>query len=61
MYDTSQVVSTQKIKEFAVHLEFISNTGCYLEHNGTVIGMDLWFYAGSIRRKLVPFSAIATD
>lgn len=28
-------------------LEFISNTGLYLEHSGTVIGMDLWFTQGA--------------
>lgn len=30
-----------------MQLEFISNTGCYLEHNGAVIGMDLWFTQGA--------------
>lgn len=30
-----------------MQLEFVSNTGCYLEHNGTVIGMDLWFTQGA--------------
>ena len=30
-----------------MQLEFISNTGCFLEHNGTVIGMDLWFTQGA--------------
>ena len=29
-----------------MHLEFISNTGFYLEHNGRVLGMDLWLTQG---------------
>jgi len=28
-------------------LEFISNTGCYLEHAGVVFGMDLWLTQGA--------------
>lgn len=27
-------------------LEFISNTGCFIEHNGSVIGMDIWLTQG---------------
>jgi len=30
-----------------MQLEFISNTGLYLEHAGMVIGMDLWFTQGA--------------
>ncbi|MBI3899052.1 MAG: MBL fold metallo-hydrolase [Gammaproteobacteria bacterium] len=30
-----------------MQLEFISNTGCYLEHNGAVLGMDLWLTQGA--------------
>lgn len=30
-----------------MQLEFISNTGCFLEHGGTVIGMDLWLTQGA--------------
>jgi hypothetical protein len=28
-------------------LEFISNTGCYLEHDGVVFGMDPWLTQGA--------------
>ena len=28
-------------------LEFISNTGCFLEHNDIVIGMDIWLTQGA--------------
>ena len=30
-----------------MELEFISNTGCFLEHNGIVIGMDIWLTQGA--------------
>jgi UDP-MurNAc hydroxylase len=30
-----------------VKLEFISNTGCYLEHRGVVFGMDVWLTQGA--------------